>query len=134
MVNKIKMNKILLILIYILNITIVVLMYDYKKLCWKIKPNGKYCKNYNLKNNTKCHLHTKRYVYVKYNLVYKLTLIILMVSLLNFVYIQNINVIRQYIISLYKTDKRIIRNAIILFINYINFIYRTLFSHKYVIK
>lgn len=83
------------------------------------------CKNYNLKN-----LHTKYYINTRYNITYKLILIIF---LFNLVYIGNNNVTKQYVISLYKTDKRIISNMITLFVNYMNFIYQTLFNRKYII-
>ena len=89
-----------------------------RELCWNIKTNGRYCKNYKLKNDSACYMHTTNQSFKEnesLSLIYKMFLMLLCVSSL-FVYKQNEELINQwaslmldslkeYLIQLYKTDK-----------------------------
>lgn len=64
-------------------------------LCWQIKHNGKFCKNYNLQNYIKCRHHLNN---IKLNILLLLKLIIVMMYCLLFHELYND--ILYYIVSI----------------------------------
>lgn len=95
-----------------------------KTLCWELKDDGKYCKNYNLKYQNKCAHHYKSTL--KYT--FKYMLFILSMYVIIFYYLFNINdgtinVIREYTLALYKIDNRIF--------NYLNVVYYQVYNQIY---
>lgn len=82
------------------------------KLCWDVKSNGKYCKNYKLKNKDRCHTHYEHVSdYISLRFLFILTL---MLSSCIF-YVENSDLVdeklsitfetsREYLLQLYKND------------------------------
>ena len=89
------------------------------ELCWEPKSDGRYCKNYRLRNKSKCHVH---YEYVSDYFTLKF-LVILMLSISGYImYIENTEFVdmtmmitieqfylfRDWVMLLYKDYKTII--------------------------
>lgn len=87
-----------------------------QKLCWNITANGKYCKNYKLKNESACYTHTHTTYKENDSLKINLLLLCMYITFITFIYHQNDELInkwvsiildnlKEYSMQLYKMDK-----------------------------
>lgn len=85
------------------------------ELCWEVKQNGKFCKNYTLTHKDKCHVHYD-YSQDQRCVVYKFFILFMFSVFTYMMYVENkdfmddkvnltMNVFREYILQLYKNDK-----------------------------
>lgn len=107
-----------------------------KVLCWELNRNRRYCKNYLVKNKTKCNVHSD---IKSSNYTLNFLRIVLLVSIIYTVYINviisNVDIdvndiykyVQTYFIQLYKIDKEIVLahfRTLYYYINiYINLLY-----------
>lgn len=86
-------------------------------LCWEEKYDGRYCKNYPLKNKKKCQMHQETQ-----NVNSIVVLVLILVSsmyILNYVNSNTTDaeiILKEYLLKLYKIDK----NMINVYMNTIN--------------
>ena len=93
-----------------------------KVLCWELNQNGRYCKNYLLKNKTKCNVHSEDdeddIKSSNYTLNFLRLLLFITVIYTVYINVSNVDVdidvddvykyMQAYFIQLYKIDKEIV--------------------------